>query len=541
MPPRPTPQGVHSATFHPAPRDHTLSIPELYEYHALNSPAHVVFMYSDVESGTSTFVTYAEAWEGICRAAGIVAQHVAASGSTSAEERPVIAVLALSDSLSYIYLLIGIMSLGWTAFPMSPRNSAEGTARLLKETGASRIFTNTDGPINSLARDAAALLASDGVELELLSMLTYGDLHGGSGDAQDAKDFKIIRMAHDDTMLILHSSGTSGFPKPIECTTKGLINLSNIPHAMGSATYLWPPASGAIFAVYSPRPRPTIPTPANFLASWIADNCHIVFCVPVFIEAWAQDPKNIPRLKALDSIVFSGASVNKRTGDMLANEGVILHPFWGSTEVGPATMFVPRDPPPAGEWEYFKFSNHITVAMEAWDGLEGVFQPIVIPTPICFPHVLNTTHEGQPAFDVGDLLVRHPTDLARWRVYGRADDQIMLATGENVNPLPIENMISHDAHIACVLMFGRHRPHTGILVEPAPEFALDDAGDQEQLKKFRELIWPTIERANAPTAAYAHITKNMIIVVSREKTIRIEALYRAEEVPLAEQQFPDRA
>lgn len=99
------------------------------------------------------------------------------------------------------------MSLGWTAFPMSPRNSAEGTARLLKETAARWIFTNTDGPINALVREAADLLASDGVELELLPMLAYGDLHGGSGNALDAKHFKITRIAHDDTMLILHSSG----------------------------------------------------------------------------------------------------------------------------------------------------------------------------------------------------------------------------------------------------------------------------------------------------------------------------------------------
>lgn len=27
--------------------------------------------------------------------------------------------------------------------------------------------------------------------------------------------------------------------------------------------------------------------------------------------------------------VFSGASVNKHIGDMLATEGVVMHPFWG--------------------------------------------------------------------------------------------------------------------------------------------------------------------------------------------------------------------
>lgn len=46
-----------------------------------------------------------------------------------------------------------------------------------------------------------------------------------------------------------------------------------------------------------------MPTPANFLASWRADRCDVVFCIPVFIEAWARDPNNLDALKALDCIV----------------------------------------------------------------------------------------------------------------------------------------------------------------------------------------------------------------------------------------------
>ncbi|KAJ6595668.1 acetyl-CoA synthetase-like protein [Mycena vulgaris] len=576
MSPRPTPQGVNSSTFHPAPFDHNFSIPELYEYHALNSPTHPVFMYSVVEAGTSKFITYCEAWQGICRAATIVSQHFLKSRPIPdpRNQPPVVAVLGSSDTLSYIYLLIGIMSLGLTAFPMAPRNTAEAAAILLKETGALQMFTNTEGPIADLAKETAALLSKDGVELELLPMVGSPDLTGKE-DTADAK--RIRQTRNDDVVLILHSSGTTAFPKPIKITKKGLINLSNIPcygeldlankrvaahtnpnfHAMGLGTYIWPLSSGAIFALYTPG-KAMIPTPANFLASWVADKCDIVFCVPVFIEAWAQDPANIPRLKALDCIVFSGASVNKGIGDMLADSGVVMHPFWGSTEVGPATMFIPRDPPPAGEWEYFKFSNHITFEMKPREDLDNVFEPVMIPTEICFPHALNTTHDNQPAFNVGDLLERHPSDPGRWRVFGRVDDQIMLSTGENVNPLPIEGIISQDKHIASVLMFGRHRVQTGILVEPAMGCVVE-IGNQEQLATFRDLIWPTIEKANSRAAPYAQIKKNMIITTSPSKPFEytpkgtprrpvalrlysseIEALYSAEEVPMADRQFPDR-
>ncbi|KAJ7276812.1 acetyl-CoA synthetase-like protein [Mycena rebaudengoi] len=575
MSPRPTPQGVNSLTFHAAPFDHNLSIPELYEYHALNSPNHPVFMYSDLETGTSKFITYSEAWQGIRQAADMVSQHISKPMQPEAKEITVVAVLALTDTLSYIYLTIAIMSIGLTAFPLSPRNNAEATANLLKMTGALCIFANTDGPINHLAKAAAMVLSKDGLALDLLPMFQYKE----STPMSDPAVRKKTRKTEDnDVVLILHSSGTTAFPKPIKISKKGLINLSNIPcygeldlaskriaahtnptfHAMGLATYIWPLSSGAIFALYNPR-QPVIPTPDNFFSSWTADKCDIVFCVPVFIEAWAQDANNIPKLKALDCIIISGASVNESIGDVLAEAGVVMHPFWGSTEVGPATMFIPRDPPPVDEWEYFKFSNHVTFAMKPREDLGNVFEPVMIPTEICFPHALNTTHDNKLAFSVGDLLERHPSDPARWRVYGRIDDQIVLSTGENVNPLPIEGIISQDKHIAAVVMFGRHQLHTGIIVQPAPDF-LVEPGDREQVAKFQDMIWPTIVKANSSAAEYARIKKSMIITASPSKPFEytpkgtprrpaalrlyspdIEALYTAEEIPMAHHPFPDRA
>ncbi|KAJ7732697.1 acetyl-CoA synthetase-like protein [Mycena metata] len=584
---RTTPQAVNSSTFHPAPLNHDLSIPELYKYHALNSPTHPAFMYSDVEEGNTTFITYHEAWLGIRKAAAIVSHHLSKPQATAPNRPAVIAVMAASDTLSYIYLLIGIMSLGHTGFPMYPRNSAEATAELLKKTGASHIFTNPDGPSYSLAKDAAVLLDKDRLKLHIFPMVQYEELM----KRQEIEGEELPRVHAEDVVLILHSSGfysviivclyrfippagTTAFPKPIKITKKGLINLSNIPyygevdlaskriaahtnpafHAMGSGTYIWPPTSGAIFAVYNPF-KPIVPTPANFMASWMADKCDIVFCVPVFLEAWAQDSANVAKLKALDAIIFSGASVNKSIGDMLAESGVVMHPFWGSTEVGPATMFVPR-PPPSGQWEYFKLSNHITFFMKPHETLENVFEPIMIPTEKCFPHAFNTLHDEKPAFNVGDLLERHPANPERWRVYGRQDDQIMLSTGEHVNPLPIEDIISQDKHVAAVIVFGTNHFNTGILVQPTSDGNMDDV----QLDRFRNLIWPIVEKANSKASAYAQVSKNMIIVTSSSKPLEytpkgtprrsaalhiysaeIDALYNAEEITMSDRQFPDRA
>ena len=122
-----TPQGKNSATFHPAPLDHGLSVPGLYEYYARNSPDHPVFTYSNTATQHTTDVLYRDAWSAISTIAGIIFdrcndQHTPTGTGNS--KRPVIAVLALAglsfryiatrfahafvDSLSYIYTLVAI-------------------------------------------------------------------------------------------------------------------------------------------------------------------------------------------------------------------------------------------------------------------------------------------------------------------------------------------------------------------------------------------------------------------------------------------------
>ncbi|KAI8993761.1 acetyl-CoA synthetase-like protein [Trametes punicea] len=587
----PTPQGVNSPTFKAPPFHHGLSLAGLYEYHAKHSPKHPVFAYADPLTGTLHDVSYEEAWDKIQYAASIVSRRYAEckaqsrSTGKASRDRPVISILALSDTLSYIYLMVAIMSLGYTAFPLSPRNSAEVNAHLLEVSGAVQLYVSRDDGMQTLARKAVDILGSKAIEVELVPMITPEEY---ASPSTTTSANQLVDIADDEATVILHSSGTTAFPKTIPITRRGLINLSNIPcfgevdlagkriaahtnpsfHAMGLATMIWPPTSGATFALYAPTLPPTVPTPANFLEAWVACKCNIVFCVPVFIEAWARDQANMATLKALDCIVFSGASVNKAIGDMLAASGVTLHPFWGrgvyvvsavDTEVGPATMFIPRDPPPVDEWEYFKLSKHLTFHMEPQEGLERIYEPIMIPTETCFPHVTNSQLNGKPVFAVGDLLERHPTDPNRWKVFGRKDDQIMLSTGENINPLPMEGVLVHDPHIASAIIFGRHRIEPGVLIEPASGFSITP-GDSQQLEEFVNAIWPTIEKANARFPAYANIKRNMILVTNSKKPLEytpkgtprrgvclklyeeeIENLYASVADPSPEnRQYPDR-
>ena len=53
------------------------------------------------------------------------------------------------------------------------------------------------------------------------------------------------------------------------------------------------------------------------------------------------------------------------------------------------------------------------------------------------PNVFNSIIDGRPAYSTSDLLQQHPTKHYLFRVFGRADDQLMLSTGEKTNPAPL--------------------------------------------------------------------------------------------------------
>ena len=123
----------------------------------------------------------------------------------------------------------------------------------------------------------------------------------------------------------------------------------------------------------------------------------------------------------------------------------------------------------------------------------------------------NTKIDGQDGYATSDLVQPHPTKPNLWRIYGRADEQIILSNGEKVspwfrdnvtnvdsvakrfnvaqtNPLPLEKIINQDPHVKSCVMFGRGKFQNGVLIEPREEFAIDPS-DSKQLEAFRNRIW----------------------------------------------------
>lgn len=134
-----TVQGIDSATFARPLFGRPWTIPELYLYHAQSSPAHPLFIYAE-DNGTLRTICYPEAFCAIIRAAILVRscrrrQEERDSKQESAK-RAVFGILAtagtliaanityqwpvlmtLSDTVSYLTFMIGIMHQGHIPFP----------------------------------------------------------------------------------------------------------------------------------------------------------------------------------------------------------------------------------------------------------------------------------------------------------------------------------------------------------------------------------------------------------------------------------------
>lgn len=71
---------------------------------------------------------------------------------------------------------------------------------------------------------------------------------------------------------------------------------------------------------------------------------------------------------------------------------------------------------------------------------------------------------------------------------GRADDVIILASGEKTVPAPMESIIGSSPLVQGVVMFGRERNQVGVLIEPRPADAID-VNDEKAVVDFRNQIW----------------------------------------------------
>ncbi|KAF7355647.1 Acetyl-CoA synthetase-like protein [Mycena sanguinolenta] len=449
---------------------------------------------------------------------------------------PVVGILAASDTIPYFVLFMSCLRANYVVFPISPRNSSAAVAHLIDKGAVDHLLVGPDPALLALATDATQIVHekySTPVP-DISATPLFEDLFHPDSQSITAEDIPYEYHGPDSPGLICHSSGSTRFPSPIWYSQHRLIQLALIPwfgerdltnqvlsmhsmpmyHGMGFTQTVWAASCGLVMSTFEPKPFPTIPNPVNHLLAARATNSDIIFAVPSFLEAWSREPEWVKWLASVTGVLYGGGPLNKQVGDYLSSQGVSIFVLYGSSEGGMMSVIIPGRQVDF-DWDYFTFPEGLITAEMVPRG-DNKFEFVMLTNHFCRPTVLNTTVRGVEAYASSDLMEPHPTKPNYWKIFGRADDQIMHNTGEKTNPGPLENILNQDPHVSASVMFGRGRLQAGVIVDPKPNHKFDPS-DPLKLAEFRNAIWPTVEKMNAFAPQHSRLFKEMILVAKPNK------------------------
>ncbi|RMJ02432.1 hypothetical protein CDV36_015299 [Fusarium kuroshium] len=413
--------------------------------------------------------------------------------------------------LRQILLTYACIKAKCTALFLSPKNSVEGALAVL-EAAKCNIWVNPAG-------GKPAQLVNDFLQQRPMQVMDLPELNEllpeAESETETVEPFPYTKRWEDainDPFCMLHTSGSTGLPKPI-AWSHGLIGTMDAvrllpPHeGMEPWTKGWdegdtiyssfPMSHGAgilmdvvIPALFGLRcvmgPRDVIPNLE--LISSLAEHAKIDIwsMIPSLTDELGEAPDILPKLSRSKFICASGGPVSQTLGSKVnefvrvlnltgTSEGLFIGNLWVDRQDWHWFAFHP--------WSGFEFKEVEPGLCEQWihrnehaDLFQGLFQ----------------TFRDEQSFNFKDLYVRHPTKPGLWAYHGRSDDIVVLSNGYKISPLDTEALVTTHPAIDGCLMIGSGKPQAGLLIElKDPEIKRDDND------ALFNSIWAVVERANS--------------------------------------------
>ncbi|KAH6896732.1 hypothetical protein B0T10DRAFT_602160 [Thelonectria olida] len=490
------------------------SLPELVDFNAQNNATHPFCVQAKAD-GVDVF-THADFKTAVSNCARWIKENVPLRETTDPEATTKMAPVALFMQSDFALVVheFALLSIGVPPLVLSPRLPPVAIMHLLQATSAGSFIVSQR--LSEPAKPALAALSAKGVSTHIgLPYETFVQ----AGASVASKAAFALPTELDSTILLLHSSGTTGLPKPIHITHRQLLfavnchgfdteeeaqglNVSSLPlfHGFGLV------APGLSMSAGKTTVYPStegIPTAQSIIELIKKTKAKSLMTVPFLLDDVVNDQDALKVLAGLDFVGTGGAALGAGVGDKLAASGVKLLNFYGTTETGPLSdTFVPKN---GYNWKYFRLRSDVKYKVEELDPKEGErrFRLTVFP------------YGGNEGIPIADQLIRNEqfpnTDFA---AVGRDDDVIVLATGEKADPLILETMLSEAPLVKSATAFGENRFNLGVIVEPANPVA------EGEEAAFKDRIWPIIEDAGQKMLAYCKIpSKDAVIVVPSSVSI----------------------
>ncbi|PQE27028.1 thioester reductase domain-containing protein [Rutstroemia sp. NJR-2017a BBW] len=334
---------------------------------------------------------------------------------------------------------------------------------------------------------------------------------------------KTFEEARQDPFVVLHTSGSTGFPKPV------ILIHGTVAHH-DTFLLLPPPGEARVasalfsskrvfiglglfhsaamcsvaFAIYSnttlviPPPVPMTAELAN--QAHLHGNLDVSFLSPSILVDIAKNPSYLDNIRRLKHVTYGGGPLPRETGEMIRAQTHLFVNF-GATETGyyPLLLTDPED------WEYMSFSSRMGIELRPFTG--DLYELVFIRNAkLSLFQGVFSTFPTLNEYRTKDLFSRHPHKPGLWKFEGRSDDVIVCSTGQKVNPIGMEGLVNSHPSVVSAIVCGQGRERVSLLVEARNPPRAEDEG----AALIKEL-WPLIEKANEKKSRYGRITEKLIL------------------------------
>uniref|UniRef100_A0A093VKL3 Linear gramicidin synthase subunit D n=1 Tax=Talaromyces marneffei PM1 TaxID=1077442 RepID=A0A093VKL3_TALMA len=433
------------------------------------------------------------------------------------------------SDLRYLVLILASAKTGRKIMLPSLRNTVSAQKILFQRTNVSIVLYG--GELKKNLQPLFDALP----EIKTREVLSYKELLD-STVVPHYKAREITDENSNEPMFFLHTSGTSGNPKPVGQSPAFWLATSSfldVPEDGGDTHNTIHLLTNTILLQFFPLFH--MGGLFFFLLTAILDSSVVVNHTAAAITAehvidiinqglatslaaadsiltdLSRTKEGLEALSKMDKVIYVGGPLSSRTGSIIAPRVKNLSSAIGLTENALLHCTVLRG---TKYWDCLRFNTRVGYRFD--EVSTGVYELVISlspkhrmfhPVALIFPDIEE--------YRTKDLYARIPEIDNCYRYQGRRDDLIVLSNGEKINPVPLENIVASHPIVKNALFVGEHQFLPSLLIEPREGYAVNN---EEESREMTEKLWGIISEANLQAPRFSRVPKSLVYILKPTET-----------------------